>query len=127
MLNWVLVILASGLKLIQNQSTFFVARALSGIFTGIATVTWPVYIAENSPTKYRGFLIGITEFMIVLGYLISNIFGIFVPIKDDDDFWINFDNKNPPWRLMVAIPGISAMINLLLLTFIFKKEILKEK
>lgn len=121
-LNSVLVIAASGLKLVQNTWAFLVARALCGVFAGIASVTWPIYIAENSPAKYRGLLIGLTELMTVVGFLACSIFGLFLPLKDDNDFWANFDSSSLIWKAMLTSPSISALISMFFLIFIFRKE-----
>jgi sugar porter (SP) family MFS transporter len=60
-----------GCGLAFNWSMFMFFRFLGGIAVGGASVLSPLYIAEISPAKYRGRLVAITQFNIVLGILLA--------------------------------------------------------
>lgn len=51
--------------------SFLVFRWLGGLGVGASSVVAPMYIAELSPAKFRGRLVAITQFNIVLGILVS--------------------------------------------------------
>ncbi|MBI5817782.1 MAG: sugar porter family MFS transporter [Verrucomicrobia bacterium] len=51
--------------------SFMIFRFLGGIAVGGASVVSPMYIAEISPAHYRGRLVAITQFNIVLGVLLA--------------------------------------------------------
>jgi sugar porter (SP) family MFS transporter len=51
--------------------SFMTFRFLGGLAVGGASVVSPMYIAEISPAKYRGRLVAITQFNIVLGILLA--------------------------------------------------------
>jgi len=50
---------------------FLVFRFVGGLAVGGASVVSPLYIAEISPAKYRGRLVAVTQFNIVLGILLA--------------------------------------------------------
>ncbi len=51
--------------------SFLFFRFIGGLGVGGASVVSPMYIAEISPAKYRGRLVAVTQFNIVLGILIA--------------------------------------------------------
>ena len=74
---------ALGCAFAWNWWSFVTFRLLGGLAVGGASVVSPMYIAEISPAKYRGRLVAITQFNVVLGillayfsnYLISSLVG----------------------------------------------------
>ena len=62
---------AVGSALAWNWVSFLLFRLLGGIGVGGASVVSPMYIAEISPARYRGRLVAITQFNIVLGILLA--------------------------------------------------------
>jgi MFS transporter, SP family, xylose:H+ symportor len=54
-----------------NWEVFLLFRFLGGIAVGGASVVSPMYITELAPAKYRGRLVAITQFNIVLGILLA--------------------------------------------------------
>jgi SP family xylose:H+ symportor-like MFS transporter len=50
---------------------FLIFRFIGGVAVGGASVVSPLYIAEISPARYRGRLVAITQFNIVLGILLA--------------------------------------------------------
>ena len=62
---------ALGCALAWNWGSFLVFRFLGGLAVGGASVASPMYIAEISPARYRGRLVAVTQFNIVLGILLA--------------------------------------------------------
>jgi sugar porter (SP) family MFS transporter len=62
---------ALGSALAWNWYSFLFFRFIGGLGVGGASVVSPMYIAEISPAKYRGRLVAITQFNIVLGILLA--------------------------------------------------------
>jgi sugar porter (SP) family MFS transporter len=62
---------ALGCGLALNWGMFLAFRFLGGLAVGGASVVSPLYIAEISPAAYRGRLVAITQFNIVLGILLA--------------------------------------------------------
>jgi SP family xylose:H+ symportor-like MFS transporter len=62
---------AVGCALATNLNIFMLFRFIGGLAVGGASVVSPMYIAELSPAKYRGRLVAVTQFNIVLGTLLA--------------------------------------------------------
>ncbi len=62
---------AVGCALAWDWWSFLFFRFLGGLAVGGASVVSPMYIAEISPARYRGRLVAITQFNIVLGILLA--------------------------------------------------------
>ncbi len=60
-----------GCGLAVGWSMFLIFRFVGGLAVGGASVVSPLYIAEISPAHYRGRLVAITQFNIVLGILLA--------------------------------------------------------
>ncbi|MEE9117478.1 MAG: MFS transporter, partial [Calditrichia bacterium] len=62
---------ALGSALAWDWYSFLFFRFIGGFGVGGASVVSPMYIAEISPSKYRGRLVAVTQFNIVLGILLA--------------------------------------------------------
>jgi MFS transporter, SP family, xylose:H+ symportor len=62
---------AIGCALAWGWWPFLIFRFVGGLAVGGASVISPMYIAEISPAKYRGRLVAVTQFNIVLGILLA--------------------------------------------------------
>jgi len=62
---------AVGSALAWNWASFLAFRFLGGLAVGAASVVSPMYIAEISPARWRGRLVAVTQFNIVLGILLA--------------------------------------------------------
>jgi sugar porter (SP) family MFS transporter len=78
-------------------TVFAISRLMLGIAVGGASVLAPVYISEIVPAKWRGFMVGLFQFNIVLGillaYLSNFLVGQFVGGIDD-------------WRWKVGVAAV---------------------
>ena len=62
---------ALGSGLVTDLWLFMFFRFIGGIGVGVASVVAPIYTAEVAPPKYRGRLVGLVQFNIVLGILLA--------------------------------------------------------
>jgi MFS transporter, SP family, xylose:H+ symportor len=62
---------ALGTALAWDWSSFLFFRFIGGLAVGGASVVSPMYIAEISPAQFRGRMVAITQFNIVLGILLA--------------------------------------------------------
>jgi MFS transporter, SP family, arabinose:H+ symporter len=67
------VLSAFGCGLAWNWPAFMVFRFVGGLGIGASSVLGPVYIAELSPAKWRGRLVGAFQFNVVLGILAAYV------------------------------------------------------
>ncbi|CAN5623363.1 sugar porter family MFS transporter [soil metagenome] len=65
------VISAVGCAFAANWEMFLVFRFLGGLGIGGSSVLGPVYIAELSPAKWRGRMVGLFQINIVIGILLA--------------------------------------------------------
>jgi len=82
-------------------------RIITGVGVGTGLSIDPLYIAEISPAKYRGFLVSWSEgginIGILLGFIVTYLFAKLEP--------------DISWRLMFAFGGILPLVMLVLATF----------
>ncbi|KAJ7097633.1 general substrate transporter [Mycena epipterygia] len=91
----------------QNYAMFLVGRILTGIAVGGLVSTVPIYNSEISPPASRGFIGGLSGYMIGIGGFLAN--------------WIGYgcgyisDSNNAQWRVPLALqipPGVILFIGL---------------
>ncbi|WP_026934773.1 sugar porter family MFS transporter [Christiangramia echinicola] len=98
---------ALGSALVDDPITFAVFRFLGGLGVGASTIAAPAYVSEIAPANQRGKLVSLYQFNIVLGILIA--------------FLSNYLLRNTgaqPWRWMVGIEALPALIYILFVLFI---------
>jgi MFS transporter, SP family, arabinose:H+ symporter len=97
---------AVGCAFALSWSMLLIARFLGGLGIGGSSVLGPVYIAEVSPAKWRGRLVGTFQINIVIGillaYLSNYIIAQLVPGPND-------------WRWMFGVAALPALLFLILL------------
>nr|KMM66520.1 hypothetical protein CPAG_02859 [Coccidioides posadasii RMSCC 3488] len=86
-------------------SVFVLGRLLSGIGAGAAIVVGPIYIAEISPPKDKGFYGAFTQVMTNVGILGTQSLGYFL-------------SKGSLWRIILATAGFIGLAELLGLLFV---------
>ena len=60
-----------GTALANNWYVFLAFRFLGGLGVGASSVTAPIYISEISPAERRGKLVGLFQFNVVFGIVVS--------------------------------------------------------
>ncbi|MEI6678609.1 MAG: sugar porter family MFS transporter [Mariniphaga sp.] len=101
------VITAAGSALAGNVSLFIFFRFLGGIGIGASSVVAPMYIAEISPAKIRGRMTAMFQINVISGILIAYI----------SNFLLR-DFGAEPWRWMLGVAGIPALLYFGLISFI---------
>ncbi|HEV3249503.1 MAG TPA: sugar porter family MFS transporter [Puia sp.] len=86
---------------------FLLFRLLGGFGVGASSVTAPIYISEISPAAKRGKLVGLFQFNVVFGIVISYF----------SNYLIGLSGAHS-WRLMLGIQAIPSAIFFLLLRFV---------
>ncbi|CAH0149159.1 putative metabolite transport protein CsbC [Pedobacter sp. Bi27] len=96
-----------GTALADNWYIFLAFRFLGGLGVGISSVTAPIYISEVSPAHRRGRLVGLFQFNVVLGILISYLSN-----------YLLSQGGEASWRWMLGVQAFPSIIFLVLIYFI---------
>ena len=90
---------------VATDLTFFnISRIIGGLAIGASIITAPVYVAEIAPPRYRGRLVGLNQFTIVLGISVAYFSNYFL---------LNTGENN--WRWMLGVEAIPAALYFLFL------------
>jgi sugar porter (SP) family MFS transporter len=103
------VISALGCALAWNIESLIVFRFIGGLGIGGSSVLGPMYIAELSPPKWRGRLVGFFQVNIVIGILLAYISNYVI-----DAMQLGATE----WRWQLGVSGIPATLFLIMLFFI---------
>lgn len=96
-----------GTALAYDWNVFLVFRFLGGLGVGISSVTAPIYISEISPADRRGRLVGLFQFNVVLGILISYLSNYLLSQVGEAS-----------WRWMLGVQAVPSFVFLVLIRFI---------
>lgn len=96
-----------GTALAESWYVFLCFRFLGGLGVGISSVTAPIYISEVSPAHRRGRLVGLFQFNVVLGILISYLSNYLIGQGGDAS-----------WRWMLGVQAFPSLLFILLIGFI---------
>jgi len=96
-----------GTSLSSNWYFFLFFRFLGGLGVGASSVTAPIYISEISPAERRGKLVGLFQFNVVFGIVISYLSNYLIGLTGEHS-----------WRLMLGIQAVPSAIFFLLLKFV---------
>ncbi|WP_231424732.1 sugar porter family MFS transporter [Pedobacter sp. Leaf250] len=96
-----------GTALADNWYVFLIFRLLGGLGVGISSVTAPIYISEVSPADRRGRLVGLFQFNVVLGILVSYLSN-----------YLLSQGGETSWRWMLGVQAFPSIIFLVLIYFI---------
>ncbi|KAJ7067446.1 general substrate transporter [Mycena amicta] len=77
----------------RNVSYLIVGRMIAGLAIGCLSMVVPLYQSEISPPQLRGFLTGLTQFMIAIGFLVANWVG----------YGCQFIRNDAQWRVPLAV------------------------
>ena len=118
-----LVVIGSGLTLIENFWTLISGRLLFGWSVGSMSVIGAVFVAEITPTQISGSLATMVNSMIWFGIAVANTIGFIVPYKYNRDNSPNDELKTSKmWRWIFIIPPWIAVFQSALLLIVFKDD-----
>ncbi|KAG6862033.1 hypothetical protein C0995_008221 [Termitomyces sp. Mi166 len=92
----------------SNVATLLVGRIIGGISIGILSMTVPLYNTEIAPPKNRGFLVGLTQQMLGIGFIVANWVG----------YGCQFIDSDASWRLPLSLQLVPAFLLLLGIQFL---------
>ena len=90
---------ALGSGLAWDWPSFLVFRFVGGLAVGGASVVSPLYIAEISPAAYRGRLVAIVQFNVVLGIMVAFLSNYLIA---------RLNLGTSEWRWMLGIEAVPA-------------------
>lgn len=96
-----------GTSLSTNWYSFLLFRFIGGLGVGASSVTAPVYISEIAPADSRGRLVGMFQFNVVFGILISYF----------SNYLIGHQG-GATWRWMLGVQAIPSLLFVILLRFV---------
>jgi MFS family permease len=85
-----------------NLATILVGRIIAGWAVGLMSISVPVYQAECAPPRIRGLIVGLTQQMIGVGFIVST--------------WIGYGCSHAPrssslqWRFPLAFQALPAAV-----------------
>ena len=100
---------ALGSGMATDPYTFSVFRFIGGLGVGASTVAAPTYVSEIAPARLRGRLVALYQFNIVFGILAAFISNYLLK-----------DFGTEPWRWMVGIEALPALIYTLAILWVPK-------
>jgi MFS transporter, SP family, arabinose:H+ symporter len=100
------LISALGCAFAWNWTALVVFRFIGGLGIGGSSVLGPMYIAELAPARYRGRLVGMFQFNVVLGILLAYLSNYLVGL---------FHLGALEWRWKFGVPALPAAFFLLML------------
>ncbi|KAJ8074284.1 hypothetical protein PM082_012594 [Marasmius tenuissimus] len=71
----------------NNIATMIVGRIIAGLAIGVLSMTVPLYNTEIAPSKHRGFLVGLTQQFIGIGFIVANWVGYAGQYIDGNNSW----------------------------------------
>jgi len=99
---------ALGSALAWSMTSFGVFRLIGGLAVGGASVVSPMYVAEISPARFRGRLVALVQFNIVLGILLAYLSNYIIN-------GLGLEKLTLEWRWMFAVEAFPALAFTLLL------------
>ena len=96
-----------GTSMSVNWYLFLFFRFIGGLGVGASSVTAPIYISEISPAERRGKLVGLFQFNVVFGIVISYL----------SNYLIGLTGQHS-WRLMLGIQAVPSAVFFLLLRYV---------
>jgi len=90
-----------------NWYIFLLFRLLGGLGVGMSSVTAPIYISEISPANFRGRLVALFQFNVVLGILIAYL----------SNYLIGQGGENS-WRWMLGVQAFPSIVFYLLIRLV---------
>ena len=98
-----------GAQTAMDWGLFVFFRFIGGIAVGASSVVSPLYTAEISPAKQRGFLVAFTQFNIVFGILLA-FFTNYLIATASGSFLGTYIGAGMEWRWMFGIEAVPAAL-----------------
>ncbi|PPQ91031.1 hypothetical protein CVT25_013956 [Psilocybe cyanescens] len=76
-----------------NSATLLIGRIVAGLAIGCLSMTVPLYNTEVAPPKVRGFLVGLNQQMVGIGFIVANWVG----------YGSQFIKSDVSWRLPLGL------------------------
>lgn len=96
---------ATGCAFTHNWYMFILMRFAGGLAVGASSVAGPLYIAEISPSQWRGRFVAFFQFNIVLGIVLAYL----------SNYYISSLGIENDWRIMLGVMGVPALLFAVLL------------
>lgn len=113
---------SAGCMVVENFDALVIYRIIGGMGIGVASVVSPLYISEVSPPRMRGRLVTLYQLAITIGIVASYIVNARVLVWSNSDAyfheWLPLYLIQEPWRMMLGLETIPALLFFLLLFFI---------
>ena len=109
---------AIGCMLATSASLLISFRLIGGLGIGVASMVCPLYIAEFSPSSYRGRMVTLYQLAITLGIVaayFTNAYLVKVSLAQTFGGWFHYIITKDVWRSMIGIGVIPAFIFLIFL------------
>ncbi|KAI9567330.1 sugar transporter [Boletus coccyginus] len=91
-----------------NMACMLIGRIVAGVAIGILSMTVPLYNTEIAPPKIRGFMVGLNQQMIGIGFIVANWVG----------YGSSFLSGNTTWRLPLGLQLVPAGMLLIGIQFL---------
>lgn len=124
----IIIMIGAGITMIFSFYALVAGRLVLGYGLGAFTVIAPLFISETSPIEVAGSMGAINQFMVTFGIMVAYMFGFLAPFE----FLKGVDpvdgNRNPAvydtqaWRIVFIIPAFVAVIQSLLVLFVFRYD-----
>src|SRR5690242_3407187 len=115
------LISAMGCMLAGNSFMLIAFRLIGGLGIGVASMICPLYIAEFSPSHFRGRMVALYQLAITLGIVgayFTNAYLVNISLHNNLTGWLHYLITLEVWRSMIGIGMIPAGIFLVSLFFI---------
>ena len=112
------LISAIGCMLATNASLLISFRLIGGLGIGVASMVCPLYIAEFSPSSFRGRMVSLYQLAITLGIVsayFTNAYMVKFSLHTTFSGWLYYIINKDVWRSMIGIGMIPAFIFLVFL------------
>lgn len=109
---------AIGCMLATSASLLISFRLIGGLGIGVASMVCPLYIAEFSPSSFRGRMVTLYQLAITLGIVaayFTNAYLVKVSLAETFGGWLHYTITKDVWRSMIGIGVIPAFIFLIFL------------
>jgi SP family arabinose:H+ symporter-like MFS transporter len=109
---------AVGCMLAASASLLISFRLIGGLGIGVASMVCPLYIAEFSPSEYRGRMVTLYQLAITLGIVaayFTNAYLVKISLAETFEGWFHYIITQDVWRSMIGIGVIPAFIFLVFL------------